>query len=242
MLLRVGRYIAKKVKSIVLMAGVSVSPKIASRVAGDYWAKSDKTHIDTSWNSFEFYYNKIKEILKPTKDDIILDAGCGGGELAHLFNKNGFNIKGFDASEYLTSKARNKFGDDLFYVDNFIGMSNKKKKYTKIFLNGAFFYVHPKRYKTVLKNLYDITADNGAVYFFDDPDYPKRSKWYKQHKQHFSNILTFFFPVYGPYSAGFWIKTKTLRKIALNTGFSKVEKLDSWAYYRCHHILFKLKR
>ena len=242
MLLQGIKYVAKKVKNIVLMARVSVSPKIASKVAKSYWAKCDKTHGDTSWKSFEFYYNKIKEIMEPTKSDVILDAGCGEGELTYLFHKDGFDVKGFDSSDYLISKAKNRFGNNLFYVDDFVNMSNKKRKSTKIFLNSAFFYVHPKYCKTVLKNLYDITADGGRVYLFDDPDYSKRGKWYKRRNYHiqlFFNISTSLFPVSYLPSAAFWIKTKKIRKSALKVGFCKVEKLDSWNYYRTHHVLFK---
>lgn len=236
MLLKVVKYTVSRVKYIVSMAMVDLSPKIASKVAKNYWAKCDKTHGNTSYDSFKFYYKKIIQVMEPTKNDVILDAGCGGGELTYLFHKDGFNVKGFDSSNYLISKANNRFGSDLFYVDNFIDMNNKKEKFTKVFINGAFFYIHPKYHKTALKNLYDIVADGGAVYVFDDPDYSKRNRW---HDQYLFNVLTFFFPVYDPYMSGFWVKTDDIKKIALDIGFSKVEKLDSWAYYRSHHILFK---
>lgn len=224
------------IKYILLMVKVNASPKIASEVAKNYWEKCDKTHGDTSWKAFEFYYHNIIEIMNPVKNDAILDAACGGGELTYLFHKDGFNVKGFDSSEYLIAKAREKFGNDLFYVDDLIDMRNTQEKFTKIFLNNAFFYIHPTYYKTVLKNLCNITEDSGTVYLFDNPDYHKRDRWYK----HYSlNILTFFLPVYSPYMSGFWVKTNNIKKIAINIGFSRVEKLDIRNHYRSHQILLK---
>ena len=228
--------IIKVLKQVGLMTKENRSPEFALKVAKEYWANCAKTHGDTSSEAFEFYYKNILKIMEPTADDIILDAGCGGGELTYLFHKDGFNAKGFDSSEHLISMAKAKFGCDLFYVDDLVNMTDKKGGFTKIFLNNCFFYVHPKYYNTVLKNLYDITYDNGAVYLFDDPDYSKRNEWYKRH---FPNILSFFLPIYDPYMAGFWVKTKYVERAALNIGFSKVLKIDSWAYYRSHHVLLK---
>ncbi len=226
----------KMLKQVRLMAKENRSPEFASKVAKEYWSKCAKTHGDMSSEAFEFYYKNILKIMEPTEDDIILDAGCGGGELTYLFHKDGFNIKGFDSSKHLVSMAKDKFGDNLFYVDDLVNMTYKNGRFTKIFLNNCFFYVHPKYYSIVLKNLYDITCDNGAVYLFDDPDYSKRNEWYKRH---FPNILSFFLPIYDPYMAGFWVKTKYVERAALNIGFSKVLKIDSWAYYRSHHVLLK---
>jgi len=182
------------------------------------------------------YYSNIKEMMNPAKDDTILDAGCGSGELTWLLHKDGFNVKGFDSSEHLVENAKKRFGNDLFYVDDFANMRNTKGKFTKVFLNNAFFYIHPTYYKTVLKNLYNITEDNGTVYLFDNPDYSKRNI---VNKRLLVNFLTFFLPVYNAYMCGFWVKTNNIKKTALNIGFSKVEKLDVQTSYRSHHILFK---
>ncbi len=227
--------IINQVKYIVLMVRVKISPRSASKASKDYWAKCDKTHRDTSWKKFQLYYMNIKEIMNPTKNNSILDAGCGGGELTWLLHREGFNVKGFDSSEYLIRKARKRFGNDLFFVDDLTNLKTEEK-FSKVFLNNAFFYIHPSYYKVVLKNLYRVTEDNGTAYLFDDPDYSKRNMW---DKGHIVNILTFFLPVYNARTGGFWVKTSSIRKKAVNAGFSNIEKLDSWACYRSHHILSK---
>ena len=216
-----------------------MSPKIASKVSQDYWALYHKPHTDVPLKSYEVYYNKIVEIMKPKKNETILDAGCGGGEITYLFHRDGFNIKGFDSSEYLVANARRRFGSHLFYVDDLINMGNCKQRFTKVFLNGVFLCIHPAYYKVALRNLFNITEDNGIVYLFGNPDYSRRNRLYRRYRAQLLNFLTLFLPIYNAVFSGFWVKTKDLQKIALNSGFSKVEKLDAWVPYKCHHILFK---
>lgn len=230
-------------KYLFLMAAVSASATVARNVARSYWAVSDRTHGDTSDEFFESYYAKITDVVKPQRDDTLLDAGCGAGQLTHLFHKNGFRIRGFDSSSYLVSCARRRFGNDLFYVDDVTAMRRKAERYAKVLLTQVFFYVHPACYPIVLKNLLDIASADGRVYLLDDPDYSKRHMWYndphmKEKYRNLLDILSYFFPVYAPHMGGFWVKTRHLEKVASQVGFSRVERLDSWASYRSHHILF----
>jgi len=45
----------------------------------------------------------------------------------------------------MIDRAKPTFKHDIFYVDDFLEMGVTKQKHTKIFVNNAFFYVHPKR-------------------------------------------------------------------------------------------------
>ena len=234
--------IIKNIKYLTLMAEISISPKIASKVSNNYWTELfRKPHENASWEPFKFHYTNIKKIMKPTKNDVILDAGSGGGELTYLFHEDGFNVKGFDSSEYSITKAKKRFGNDLFYLDDLVNMKTRGERFTKIFLNGVFLCIHPTLYKTVLKNLYNITKDNGIVYLFDNPDYSKRNRYYNQFRARTRvlSTVTFFLPVYKAHLSGFWVKTRNVKKSALDAGFSKAEKLESWSSSRSHHILFK---
>ena len=53
----------------------------------------------------------IDQILKGRycDDDIILDAGCGGGRNMHWFLQNGFNITGIDNSDTAIGELKDKY-------------------------------------------------------------------------------------------------------------------------------------
>jgi SAM-dependent methyltransferase len=200
----------------------------AAEVAEKYWRINTKTHSNMSLKEFERFYRGLIDVIKPSKEDTILDAGCGSGEIAGLFQKDGFKIHGFDRSEKLIKLARERFGD-IFFVDDIENMQNKTA-YTKVFLNGAWQYIHPHLYEQALRNLYNICE--GCVFITDNPDFDKRQLWYNNR---LAVSLTSYFPVYDSKNAGFWVKD--FSNLAKKVGFSRVEKIDSWAYYRSHYIL-----
>jgi len=68
-------------KYLILMLIVWLFPNIARKICKFYWLTSDKVHSDTSWADYYFYYSKIKDLMKPRKNDLILDAACGTGEI-----------------------------------------------------------------------------------------------------------------------------------------------------------------
>jgi len=226
----------------MLMVEVTLSPRRACQVNQDYFQRLFRHSTDeVSWEPYEFQYSRIKETMKPTKDDSILDVGCGSGELTYLFRKDGFNVKGFDSSQTSISKAMTRFGKNLFYQDDLLDMKNLRTKYTKVFLNGVFLVIHPAYYSAVLRNLYDITRENGIVYLFNNPDYSKRNICYSKFRMrtHLLNVVTHFFPAYKPNQSAFWVKTQNVKKAAFASGFSKFEQMDSWSDHRTHFILHK---
>lgn len=233
--------ILTEIKNFIQMAEITVSPKIASEISRNYWIRLFGDPAKTaSLDTFEFFYKHIKKIMNPTKKDNILEVGSGGGELTYLFYRDGFNVIGFDSCLSSVIKAKKRFGDNLFYMDNLFDMRTRKK-FSKIFLNGVFLCIHPAYYEIVLKNLYGITKEGGTIYFFDNPDYSKRRIFYNQFRTRTQvlNIITFFMPVYKKHFAGFWVKTSNVKKAAFKAGFSRIETLDSWSNHRTHHILYK---
>jgi SAM-dependent methyltransferase len=215
---------------------IFISPKYAYSNAQQYWEKTEKTHRNMNAVNFENYYQRISQIITPTKNDVILDAGCGSGEITQLFHESGYNIKGFDSSPKLIDKAKRKKNTCSFYIDSFIDMKTKHSKYSKIIINNAFFYVHPKKYQQVLINLYDILLDGGKLYLLDNPDYRKRKLLYKNNL--IKIAFTSVFPIYDVNNSGFWIKWENIEKIGTKVGFSKVINLDS-SNYRSDIILEK---
>lgn len=215
---------------------ISLSPSYAYENAQKYWATAEKTHREVSKRSFDIFYKRIAEVIKPNSRDNILDAGCGSGEITNAFHEDGFDVIGFDASKKLVERARETFMRDIFYVDDFIEMTRKDIKYSKIFVNCAFFYVHPKQYHRVLNNFFDVLADDGKLFLLDNPDFAKRAVIYKNKMK---KIFTTFFPIYDANNSGFWVKKRDVENNALKIGYSKIETVDSWADYRSNMILHK---
>ncbi len=169
------------------------SPRYAYENAQKYWAITEKTHRDMSNSHFDYFYHKIIEVIKPNRNDSILDAGCGSGEITYAFHKDGYRIAGFDSSEKLIEIAKNSFKPEIFYIDDFLDINVKDCEYSKIFVNNAFFYIHPRLYNRVLRNFYDILVEGGRLYLLDDPDYEKRNNLYKERvKKTFTALL----PIY----------------------------------------------
>jgi len=115
------------------------------------------------------------------------------------------------------------------------------KKYDFIIFHNAFFYVHPKKQRGILKKLFVSLNDGGKLYITDTPDFDKRVNSFRGGgcMKRIYLFLTGIFPVYQIDLAGFYIKDKLLKNIAKQVGFKKVTKLDSWCNYRSHWILEK---
>lgn len=114
-------------------------------------------------------------------------------------------------------------------------MKHTDKKFNKIFVNNAIFYIHPKFLKKAINNLYSILNKKGELHILDYPDFSKRRKMVGK----IVYLITALFPVYQPSMGGFWYKKKWIEKLAVNAGFRKMIFYDSWANYRTHAVLKK---
>jgi len=222
--------LTQKISRIFKIIGIYCSERYATIVANKFWQNSTTTHGDMSETAFDFYYNELVKLIKPKKKDIILDYGGGNGEIAFRFKQNGYNIYHCDLSKSMVLKAREKFGLKSYECKDIEG------KYDIILINNAFFYIHPKLYRKYLENLHNLLNRNGIVYITDTPDFEKRH-YLKMGT--LKKILIYFFPVYQIEMAGFFVKDEYLRKIAKETGFKTIERVNSWASYRSHWILKK---
>jgi len=153
--------------------------------------------------------------------------------MTYLFSKDGYNVKGFDSSDFLIEKAK-ALDRDLFYVDNLVDMKIKGARYDKIFLASIFQYIHPRHYRKVFDNLNDTISDKGKIYIIAVPDFSKRAIWTQNFKwSKLSNLELAripLIPIYMPREGSFWIKNAAIRKAALKYGFSQVQKVDCVAH------------
>jgi len=219
-----------KILSIIKMIRITYSSNYSMRVADNYWQNTDITHTSMDESQFDFYYQKIIEIMKPSKNEYILDYGGGNGEIAYRFKKDGFNIKHCDLSLQMVNNAISKYN-----LDSSICKELDKSTYHKILFHNAFFYIHPTLIESFLNEIYDKLKDDGCLYLTDTIDFDKRK--YLGHGKIYM-YLTKLFPVCQIQLAGFFVKNSQLEFLAKKIGFS-IEKYDSWGNYRSHWILTK---
>jgi len=208
------------------------SPRYSEYVTSKYWNNTTKTHSDISDNAFNFYYEEIRKFISPENNEDILDYGCGSAEISFLFQRNGYRIDCCDISNNLVEKAK-KVGLNAYHCNEIL---NDNKKYNKIFMNNAFFYIHPFNREKFLFNMFNKLKDKGTFFVLDEPDHNKRNKL-KMNKIHY--MLTNFLPIYQIESAGFFDNPQKMKQHGIKVGFTNVIIADSWCDYRSHFIFKK---
>lgn len=82
----------------------------------------------------------VVELLQPQKGEKILDLGCGTGDLSYEISKSGAIVTGYDFSEDMIEKARKKYPQIPFIVEN--GETFRtNEKYHAVFSNAALHWM-----------------------------------------------------------------------------------------------------
>ncbi|MEN9664301.1 MAG: hypothetical protein RLZZ326_664 [Planctomycetota bacterium] len=212
------------------LSRISYSPSHAEKVAFQYWSTATETHGDMSESSFDFFFEKIRDTMKPRLDDRILDYGCGSGEILHRFVDAGFNAEGCETSPGMVERTR-QAGLRCGSCDEVL---RGGRQFDAVFANGVFLFVHPARWEQVLRALRKLITPNGSLYLFDNPDLTKRHQLGMGRKR---MLLTSFLPIYQPQMAAFFIHPRKLERAAHRAGFGSFAILDSWCDYRTHFIM-----
>ena len=126
-----------------------------------------KENYDKSLNIFMF--ERMKSILEMTKKNlvnenkIIMDIGCGSGEINLELAKLGYQGEGVDISQTMIELAKKKleyYPQWKFEVGSILDY-NFERKYDLVIASGLIEYF--KNEDTVLDNLYKIIKPNGIL-------------------------------------------------------------------------------
>jgi trans-aconitate methyltransferase len=83
---------------------------------------------------------ELIELLHPKKGEKILDLGCGTGDLSYEISKSGATVVGMDLSPEMIEKAREKYENIQFVIEN--GESFRtNEKYDAVFSNAALHWM-----------------------------------------------------------------------------------------------------
>jgi SAM-dependent methyltransferase len=81
----------------------------------------------------------IIDTLKPRKDKMILDLGCGDGRYTHLFSELGFRIMGLDLSGELIREGRKKYGSLNLIVGDMRSIPGQFETILSLFTSFGYF-------------------------------------------------------------------------------------------------------
>ena len=113
---------------------------------------------------FPFY----EKALLLSKDDKILEAGCGIGSYSRAFARHGYHVVGMDLSPNFLSEAQKITQRENLEIEFILGDYNKmnfEEKFTVIFFEGSFFYQSKEGLVSLLNRIYKALTSNGRVYF-----------------------------------------------------------------------------
>lgn len=129
----------------------------------------DKIHQPKCIN--EYIFDAVEKLTQPSKEkSVLLDAGCGTGELVGYMHKKGYQYAfGLDKSNDMISHCQEKFPDIKVKQGDFMTpMTYDKNTFTHIMITGNTIY-HIKDKVTMLRNLYYWLVPNGflVLHLFD---------------------------------------------------------------------------
>ena len=127
------------------------------------------SNSDTNWN-VDLYNNKhsfvhqygeqLIKILDPKPGDLILDLGCGAGQLTNKIAGFGAKVIGLDSSAEMIESAKNSFPELEFYKMDAASFSFDDS-FDAIFSNAALHWV--KDQKGATKSIYENLKMGGRL-------------------------------------------------------------------------------
>lgn len=128
-------------------------------------------HAGYNFEAPEFVKQHIpfyEKALQLSKNDKILEAGCGIGSYSREFARHGYHIIGMDMSpNFLAEAERITQREDLEikYVLGDYNEMNFEEQFSVIFFEGSFFYKSKAGLVSVLKRIHEALMPNGRLYF-----------------------------------------------------------------------------
>jgi 2-polyprenyl-3-methyl-5-hydroxy-6-metoxy-1,4-benzoquinol methylase len=134
---------------------------------------------------FERYYKKQNEMLKlfqmmnPQKGGLLLEMGCGMGELLDMFGRYGLTVHGIDASNAQCEIARLRLCSQnipaKIYCSSFYDLENLEEKYDIIIFEAAFH--HCGKPMKLLEIIRKKLVGNGKLVFLNEPIANFKKPW-----------------------------------------------------------------
>ncbi len=164
----------------------------------------DEFTSEKPWNAFtKKTYRKIVRLFlllaNPKKDDMIIDMGCGTGELAYEIYKRGHaNIMGLDISKNCIAMAKEKYKGIKFEVRDVENTGLKNDSADALFYCGILHHFQhqsslAKEARRILKKggkifVFEPNASNPVLWLFRNKKSPVSSKKLKTPNEEFLDL------------------------------------------------------
>lgn len=164
-------------------SGNNKDPKIINGYEGKLSYLPDSSH--------KLLINSISKHLSLSKNDLLLDVGCGGGILTQSFLKFVSRIIGIDASKEMLQHVPKSINTHVAKAHN---MPFLDKTFEKVLCHSIFQYFPNEQYaKSVIKEMERVCKIGGFIYIVDLPNQKKRYEYEKQKKKEEHNLKRLFY-------------------------------------------------
>ena len=109
----------------------------------DSWYLEHARHNFEAPEFVEKHFPFYEKALLLSKDDRILEAGCGIGSYSREFARRGYHVVGMDLSPNFLAEAKNIMHRENLEIEFILGDYNEMRfedKFSVIFFEGSFFY------------------------------------------------------------------------------------------------------
>jgi SAM-dependent methyltransferase len=212
----------------------------------DFWGQVKRTvkGVAVSQAQIDMIIGAIKEGLCLSKEDVLLDIGCGNGALSRYFFNDCSQLFGVDFSEYLISVAKANFEKSPFYIFkeidavNYVDWELEAGRFTKALCYGCLPYLSFIEAEYVLRQLSERFFHITTIYIGNLPDKERAHLFYEDGTDLSGVLDDKTSPI------GIWRSKEELTKLAFATGWSvKFHNMPAdfyAAHYRYDAILSRL--
>ncbi len=134
----------------------------------DRWYLEYARHNFESREFVEKHFPFYEKALLLSKNDKILEAGCGIGSYSREFARHGYHVVGMDLSSNFLSEAQKMTQRENLEIEFILGDYNEmsfKERFSVIFFEGSFFYRSKEGLMVLLNRIHKALMPNGRVYF-----------------------------------------------------------------------------
>lgn len=134
----------------------------------DVWyLKHGAEHFDSP-DFVRHHFGFFEQVLSLTKNDVLLEAGCGTGSYALECARRGYRITGMDVSPTFLNQAKSSRDSealDVRFVEADYNNMDFDQEFTVIFFEGSFFYRSAEGLLALLRRLHRSLRPGGRLKF-----------------------------------------------------------------------------